>query len=86
MLIPLNVKNLVLSKSGHDSGRIYLITQVIDEDFVLAVDGDKRRIANPKRKRQKHLKFLANANIKDNYLDEDIRAIIKDWRNNAQRG
>lgn len=36
---------------------MFMIHSVIDKDFVLIVDGQYRKLANPKRKRVKHLKM-----------------------------
>ncbi len=46
---------LVEPKAGRDSGKYYLVLQVIDDCYVLAVDGTVRRFENPKKKNIKHL-------------------------------
>jgi len=51
----LKVGQLVCSKRGRDRGKFYLVIEVIDDSFVYLVDGDKRRMENPKRKNVKHL-------------------------------
>ncbi|MDD3242298.1 MAG: KOW domain-containing RNA-binding protein [Eubacteriales bacterium] len=48
---------VVRSRAGRDSGRYFVITAVIDEKYVLICDGDVRRLANPKRKKLKHLEL-----------------------------
>ncbi|MDD2457207.1 MAG: KOW domain-containing RNA-binding protein [Eubacteriales bacterium] len=48
---------LVVSKAGHDTGRVYLIVDVM-EHFVSCVDGDLRGLDKPKRKRWRHVKPL----------------------------
>ena len=45
---------VVSSIQGHDTGRVYIVTKV-ENDFVLVVDGEYRLLANPKKKRIKHL-------------------------------
>ncbi len=45
----------VRSKAGRDRDRVFLVTQVIDEKFVLIADGDLRRIEKPKKKKIRHL-------------------------------
>ena len=45
---------LVKSIKGRDSGRFYLVLNVLD-NFALCVDGDYTLIAKPKKKRLKHL-------------------------------
>ena len=51
----LTVGSLVVSTAGRDKDRIYLVSQIIDENFVLLVDGNFKLLANPKKKRIKHL-------------------------------
>lgn len=46
---------LVEPKAGRDSGSFYLVIEVIDGNYVLAVDGVVRRLENPKKKNIKHL-------------------------------
>ncbi len=48
------VGTVVLSKCGHDTGRIYIV--VSEEDSYLSLcDGDKRSLTAPKKKRRKHV-------------------------------
>ena len=49
---------VVRSKAGRDSGRYFVVTAVVDEKYVLMCDGDTRRLANPKRKKVKHLDIM----------------------------
>jgi ribosomal protein L14E/L6E/L27E len=46
---------LVISKAGRDHGKMFIVTEVIDEDYVYLVDGDLRKIERPKKKKVKHL-------------------------------
>ena len=43
------------SKAGRDKGKYFLVKEIVDEQFVLIVDGAAHKIASPKRKRVKHL-------------------------------
>jgi len=45
---------LVKSRAGRDKGRFYLVYDW-DHEFVYVVDGDCRRIQNPKKKNIRHL-------------------------------
>lgn len=47
--------NVVFSKKGRDKGHVFVVLLTLDADFVLIVDGDRRKLANPKKKRRKHL-------------------------------
>ena len=44
----------VLSKAGRDKGRFFAVVGS-DGEFALIADGNKRTLANPKRKNLKHL-------------------------------
>ena len=46
---------LVISKACRDHSRLFIVLQIVDEQFVLLVDGDLRKIENPKLKKTKHL-------------------------------
>ncbi|MDD6160260.1 MAG: KOW domain-containing RNA-binding protein [Oscillospiraceae bacterium] len=45
---------IVRSRSGHDSGELFLILDV-DGDRLLLADGKRRRVSRPKRKNAKHV-------------------------------
>ena len=45
---------VVLSKRGHDEGRIYVVAAE-HESYLYLCDGDKRTLEAPKRKRRKHV-------------------------------
>lgn len=51
---------VVCSKAGRDSGRLFIVTAFVDESYVLIVDGDLRKIEKPKRKKVKHLKLTGH--------------------------
>lgn len=54
----LQVGSLVRSKAGRDITRVYMIKQLVDSNYVLLVDGNFKKIANPKLKKIKHLELL----------------------------
>lgn len=51
----IQIGQLVKSKAGRDRGRCFLVLDILDENFVLLVDGDLRKIDSPKRKKVKHV-------------------------------
>lgn len=51
----LTLGQVVKSRAGRDKGRIFLILDIIDNEFVTVVDGDLRKLDNPKKKKIKHL-------------------------------
>lgn len=76
----LNIGQIVKSKSGRDKGRIFLITKIIDENYVAICDGDLRKLESPKKKKVKHLiiyntvltefadKLKSNKNLNDAFI------------------
>ena len=51
----LTIGQVVRSKAGRDKGRIFLVFDILDNDHVLIIDGDLRKIDKPKKKKVKHL-------------------------------
>ena len=39
---------IVKSKAGHDSGNVFFVVGISDDNHVLLADGDRRRIERPK--------------------------------------
>ena len=46
---------MVYSRSGRDAGRYFAVVCHLEEGFVGVADGEIRKLANPKKKRLKHL-------------------------------
>lgn len=53
--LDITLGQVVYSRVGRDAGRKFIIFDIIDETYVLLVDGDLRRIDKPKKKKLKHL-------------------------------
>lgn len=51
----ITIGQVVKSRAGRDKGRIFLVLDIIDDQYVLVVDGDLRKLDNPKKKKMKHL-------------------------------
>ncbi len=49
------VGDLVRARAGRDKGRLFLVTAVLDGQYVTICDGDTRKLASPKRKKRMHL-------------------------------
>lgn len=76
---------IVQSRAGHDKDRIYIIIS-IEGEFLYLADGDYRKLDNCKKKRNKHIRFLAEGSLPEKLTDAKIKRIIKEWRMYAQRG
>lgn len=81
--------DIVYSAAGHDKGRPYLVLQR-DGAFLLLVDGKTRKLANPKRKSQKHVKKaklgtpeLAGAFYAGEATDSLVRKELAKFRSEA---
>jgi len=51
------IGSLVFSKNGRDSGRYYIITEILDADYVMICDGKHRKLGKQKKKKLKHIKL-----------------------------
>ncbi|MFZ5648779.1 MAG: RNA-binding protein [Bacillota bacterium] len=56
MQIKLEPGQLVISTAGRDKGKFYLVLEETLDNKVNVVDGEIRKVANPKRKNKKHLR------------------------------
>ena len=73
------VGQIVVSLSGHDKGRLYLVTA--EETFyVLLADGKHRRLSKPKRKNKKHIRPIPQTEIPDptGMTDGAVRRYLRD--------
>lgn len=48
--------SVVLATAGRDEGYLFLVVQVLDNEYVMIANGDNRTLLKPKRKKIKHLK------------------------------
>ena len=65
--------NIVRSIAGRDAGK-YFFVLATEEDFLLLADGKHRRLESPKRKRSRHVQFVAES---DSAVAEKIRSSEK---------
>lgn len=68
------IGRIVYSKAGRDSGKAFIIFDIVDENYVKIIDGDLRRIENPKRKKIKHLNIT-------NEVVEELKYLIISKKN-----
>ena len=67
------IGQVVISKSGRDKGKFFVIIDIIGE-YIYLVDGNLRRVENPKKKKLKHIQ---PTNIIINQLQKDIVSGVK---------
>jgi len=51
----LSLGQVVRSKAGRDKDRYFVVWEILNDSCVYLVDGDLRKVENPKRKNIKHL-------------------------------
>jgi len=85
MVIILDIGQIIYSINGSDSKRYYIVVDINDE-YLFIVDGKRRTIEKPKKKKIKHIMIIDEANtrikeyIKNNKLtNRECRKILKDY-------
>lgn len=49
---------VVRSLAGRDKDRYFLVLEVVDQTYLLLVDGKLRKLARPKKKKVQHVQLL----------------------------
>lgn len=76
---------LAVSRAGHDKDELYVVLEADDTYFWLA-DGKRRRLENPKKKKQMHVQVIKHLSpellkqMQSITMDAQIRKIIKSYR------
>ena len=82
--IPIIVGRVVCSKAGRDKGKIFIVVDLIDDNYVYLADGVLRKLSSPKKKKIKHLAAKSDCvtNIREKLLegkkvfDSEIRSAL----------
>ncbi len=53
------VGDIVKSTQGHDQGKLSLVVKRVSDDYIMMVDGERRKVESPKLKKLKHIKLAA---------------------------
>lgn len=61
--------NIVRSDAGRDRGKLFVVLAV-EGEYLLLADGKSRKVESPKRKKRRHVLFVADD---DTRLSEKIR-------------
>jgi ribosomal protein L14E/L6E/L27E len=78
--IPLTVGRVVRSKAGRDSGRMFLVVGVADDEHLLLADVDLRKVEKPKKKKLRHLEatvYDCESTAIGKLRNSDVRMLIK---------
>ena len=62
--------DIVKSIAGRDQGK-YFFVLAVEENFLLLADGKTRKLESPKRKKRKHIVFVAHSDCR---VAEKIRS------------
>ncbi|WP_199872933.1 KOW domain-containing RNA-binding protein [Inediibacterium massiliense] len=65
-----SIGQIVKSKAGRDQDRLFIVIDIIDDQYVLVSDGDLRKIDKAKKKKVKHL-------AKYNIISEEVKNRVK---------
>lgn len=78
--VKLMIGMLASSKAGHDKNKIYVIIGETEE-YVMLADGEYKCMANPKKKRKKHIQVIKHFERSDELCsDLEIKRVIKNYR------
>lgn len=80
-----DIGRIAISKAGRDVGKAFLIFAIVDDQYVLLVDGKYHKLDAPKKKKLKHLilkaeiaetirqKWLSDAKV----FDSQVRSVLE---------
>ena len=77
MDIEFSVGDIVKSLSGHDKNRLFIVTSIDKNGYLVIIDGKYRTMDKPKSKNPKHL-------IKVGHDDEIIKKVNSSIATNAE--
>ena len=79
--------SIVKSMMGRDAGRIFVVMEVIDDEYLSLADGKVRPLERAKKKKKKHVQFFAQAQTSrvieklhrgDKVLNSELRRLLKE--------
>ena len=79
----LETGQVVLSTCGRDMGKLQMVLEILDDSYVLVVDG-KRKIEKPKKKKIKHLQKYNKKLQLENLTDKKLRYMLNNLKKEDQ--
>jgi len=80
-ILELSAGDIVYSLAGRDKDKIFIVLEVLDENFAHLADGDLRRVQKAKKKKIKHLKKTnVKAELIKRKLCEGVKVTNTDLR------
>ena len=79
--------HLVEATAGREAGKLFYVLDT-DGEYLLLADGKSRRVEAPKRKKRKHVRFIANTddrvagkiNANEKVTNSELRKSIASYR------
>ncbi|WMJ76599.1 MULTISPECIES: KOW domain-containing RNA-binding protein [unclassified Sedimentibacter] len=89
----LKIGQIVKSKAGRDKDRVFIISMILDEQYVLVCNGELRKLSSPKKKKVKHLviyntvctEFAEKLQRNENPDDAYVRRLLEPYKNNVSK-
>jgi len=68
------VGSIVKATMGRDKDKFFVVTKILDDNYVLMADGQSRSISRPKKKKQKHILVMVDValEVRDKILQSKI--------------
>ena len=80
-ILELSAGDIVYSLAGRDKDKVFIVLEVLDENFAHLADGNLRRVQKPKKKKIKHLKkTIITAELIKRKLAQGIKVTNTDLR------
>ena len=80
----LETGQVVLSTCGRDVGKLQMVLEILDDSYVLVVDGKQRKIEKPKKKKIKHLQKYNKKLQLENLTDKKLRYMLNNLKKEDQ--
>lgn len=76
--ININRGDFIISLAGRDSGRVFIVMDVINNDYVSLTDGMLRSIKKPKKKKRKHVLQMDLPSYNGTFSNRAVSKAVKD--------
>jgi len=73
------IGRMVYSKAGRDKGKLYIIIEALDDNYVLVCDGILRTKSRPKKKKLMHLGMTDSVFSGENADDLSVAKFLKSY-------
>ena len=84
--------NIVRSGAGRDKGKLFVVLAV-EEEYLLLADGRSRKVESPKRKKRRHVLFVADDSTRlaekiksdEKITNSELRRTLASYRGGADQ-